>query len=328
MPRSLRDIVQRWRLRIWIGAFFFATILWLFVISEQKYTYVIEVPIRARNIKAGKIVSGEIPYSRVRFRGTGRSIFKAIVLKSIDPWKGHFRLVLDLERISTEYDFFLNEYYDEYPQKVEVPRGFELEFVEVVSPDTVHIDLDDYMVKPVSVVAKVLVRAAPGFTQVGPIIVSPENIELRGPKESIRFVDTVETEYREFLDRETPLRASLPLNLDFPAVVEASSPEIQVTADIQSIGERIITEVPVKVLNKPDGIRVFPNPSTVSLTITGGVEYIAALSPSDIEVYVDYASRQKQEIYHEPTVRVPADVIEWSDLSPKNVELAIANIRE
>ncbi|MEE9166910.1 MAG: hypothetical protein V3U24_05555 [Candidatus Neomarinimicrobiota bacterium] len=323
--RNLRNIVERWRLRIWMGAFFFAAILWLFVISEQTYTYVLQMPIEVRNIKEGKTMRGEgPPTAEVRFRATGRAFLKALLFKRFSD----FKLVLDLDRISTNYDFYLNDYYGRHEEKVVVPASFELEFVEVIQPDSIQIELVDYMIKPVIVVPRVVVEPAPGFTQVGPIMFTPETIELRGPKEIILFVETVETEFREFLDIDSPVNESVPLSLDFPRVVETSSPMIDVFADIQSIGERIITEVPIQVLNQPDGIRVFPNPSTVSLTVTGGVQYIAGLEPSDIEVFIDFASRAKQQTYHKPTVRVPEDILEWRDLSPKNVELAIAQIRE
>lgn len=324
--RDLRSIVRKWRLRLWVGAFFFATILWLFVISEKTYNYVLEIPIEIRNIKEGKTLRGEIdPTAEVKFRATGRAFLKTMLFKSF--WD--FKLVLDLDRISTDYDFYLNDYYDRHAEKVVVDKAFELQFVEVVRPDSIHISLDDYMIKPVTVVSNVLVSSAPGFVQVGSTTISPETIELRGPKEIIRSVDSVETESGEYINLEAPFYISVGLRLNFPGVVEPSSPSIEVFADIQSIGEKIIPEVPVKVLNRPDGIRVFPNPSTVSLTVTGGVDYISKLEASDIEVYVDYnESRGKNQIYYKPTVVVPEDVLEWSDLSPKNIELAITRIRE
>lgn len=328
--KDFRHIIEEWHLRIWGGAFFFAAILWLFVISEQTYSYVIEVPIEVRNIKEGKTLRGEVdPTANVKFQATGRAFLWAFLWKSLSVRRSAFKLVLDLEQISTDYDFYLNNYYNRHREKVVIPATFELEFIEVVKPDSIHISLDDYMIKPVKVVLNVIIQPASQFIQVGSTRISDETIELRGPKEIILYVDTVETVYTEFLDLETTLNRSIPLNLTFPGVVEADPPTIEIEADIQEIGERIITEVPVKVLNTPKGIRVFPNPSTVSLTVTGGVDFIAGLESSDIEVFIDYKeSRQRQQIYHKPTVNVPDDVLQWRDLSPKNIELAIARIRE
>ena len=85
-------------LSTFLGAFFFAIILWLFVISEKNYSYVFEMPIEVRNIREGKTLGGEVsPTADVRFRATGRELLKALLLKSISD----FKLVLDLERVNT-----------------------------------------------------------------------------------------------------------------------------------------------------------------------------------------------------------------------------------
>lgn len=323
---SVKNVVEARNFRIWVGAGLFAAILWLFVISEHQYIHVIEIPIQIRNIKEGKTLRGEAPLTaRVRFQGTGRALLKSLLLKSVSD----FKLVLDLERISTEYDFHLNDYYDRYSHNVVIPKGFELEFVEVVDPPSIHIDLTDYMIKPVQVVPNIVVELAPGFVQVGSLSVDPGTVELKGPKEIIREVDTVETEFAEFLSLEGSVDVSLPVNLDFARVVEASPAAIRIQVNVQEIGERIISGVPVDIRNKPGGIRVFANPSTVSLVLTGGVDYIAGLEPSEIEVVLDFRAQwKKDQLYYPPAVTVPTDVIKWRDLSPNTIELNVTRITE
>lgn len=323
---NFRGILEKGHFQVWISAIFFAIILWLFVISEHKYTYIVEVPIEVRNIKEGKTLSAEVvPTADVKFRATGRAFFKTLLLKSISD----FKLVLDLERIRTEYDFYLNDYFDKYAEKIVIPPGFELDYIEVVRPDSIHISLDDYMIKPVRVKINVEVQPAPRYIQVGELSYSPKRIDLKGPKEIIRSVNEVETNDTSFLNLQVPIRELIPLNIDFSRVVEASHPAIEIFADIQSIGERIIFEVPVKVINKLEEYQVFPTPSTVSLTVIGGVEFIASLEPDDIKVIVDFGSQWEiNKYYYKPTVIVPNDVIEWRDLSPKNIELSVTRIRQ
>lgn len=57
---TLKRIVKSGHLSTWSGALLFAIILWLFVISERTYVYVVEVPIEVRNIKEGKTLRGEV----------------------------------------------------------------------------------------------------------------------------------------------------------------------------------------------------------------------------------------------------------------------------
>lgn len=323
--KELSKTVQEGRLPVWLGAFFFAVTLWIFVISEHQYNYVVEMPIEVRNIREGKTLGGEVaPTADVRFKATGRAFLKTILLKSISD----FKLVLDLDRVSTEYNFYLNDYFDKYSQKVVLPPGFELEFVEVVRPDSIHISLDDYMIKPVTVVSRITIQPLTGFIVVGEGRISPKTIELKGPREIIRGVNQIETAEKIFISAESPIRSEIELNLDFPRVVESSDTSIVFQADIQGIGERIISEVPVNILDIPENIIAFANPSTISLTVSGGVNFLALLEPSDIYVSLDFNELNEGELSHQPSVDVPPDVIQWRDLSPKTVELSIRRLPE
>ena len=94
--------------------------------------------------------------------------------------------------------------------------------------------------------------------------------------------------------------------------------------DVQQISERIIADIPVKVINKVRGIRVFPSPQTVSLTVVGGVNKIADIKPNDISVIVDFKSWKLEKNFYIPKIAVPFDILNWKDLSPRTIELGVA----
>jgi YbbR domain-containing protein len=320
-----RQFWKEGHLKLWAGAFFFALLLWLLVVSEREYIHTLDIPIEIRNIPARKTLSAEIvPTAEVRFRGTGRALFQSIMLKSLS----NFKLVLDLDRIKTEYNFDLNNYYREHPEKVVVPDGFDIHFISVVQPDSIHIALDDNAERSVPVRINVSIKPASGFIQVGRLIYSPRSIELKGPKTEVIPVKTVSTKWQEFNGLTSDLNVTVDLDVDFPQTVEVSPASISIQADIQSIGERIITEIPVKLLNEPAELKVYPNPSVVSLTVNGGVDYIANIDASDIIVSIDFKKWRKSQAYYEPTVKHPDDVIGYSDLSPKNIELVVTRVPE
>ena len=99
------------------GSFGLAIFLWLFVVSNNYYSTIIDIPIEVRNLnERKKAYKKEIPqFAKVRFKGKGRSIIKTLILKDLVK---DFKLVIDLDRISEEYNFFLNDYYNKYPQKI------------------------------------------------------------------------------------------------------------------------------------------------------------------------------------------------------------------
>ena len=92
---------------------------------------------------------------------------------------------------------------------------------------------------------------------------------------------------------------------------------------IQSISERIISEIPVKIINSNDDFRSFVSPQTVSLTVIGGTEFIANLEANDIIITVDFYDWKPQQQFYSIDVSVPNDVIKWMDLSPQNIELIV-----
>lgn len=304
------------------GALALALLLWVFVVSENEYTYVIQIPIEARNLSAQKAHKKEVPRTaQVRVRGTGRNIFKSLLLKN---FVSDFKLVLDLERISEEYDFILNEYFERYPQKVVIPSSFGLEYVEVVYPHSIHISLDENLVKAVPVKVGLHLELRPGYTMVDPPRLIPDTVKVAGPKEVVQTIEYVMTKRDTLWNVETPISMVVPLMTSSSHLLEYSHNSVHFYQNVQAISERIISEIPVEVVNIYPGLRVFVNPSTVALTVVGGVDRIAEIRPEDIRVTIDFSEqwRNKQQFY-EPRVVVPEGVISWQDLSPRNVELVV-----
>lgn len=279
-----------------------------------------EVPIEVRNIQAKKTLRQEIPHmAQVRFNGTGGALLEAYLFKNFFDLK----LVLDLERMQTEYDFVLNEYFDNYPQKIYIPNSFNIEYVEVIYPDSLHIALDDIMVKEVPVINNFHVTAAPGYLIMGRPVLNPRQIEISGPKELVRDISELDLVADTLIGAENPIRESVRIE-GLDRLINVSQPTVEYRLDVQAIGERIISEIPVTVTNILPNLRVFVNPRTVSLTITGGLNQIASVDPEDIEVTIDFGAQwNPRQQFYEPSVRVPSGLIRWSDLSPKNLELVV-----
>ncbi len=308
------------KLSLLTGAFGLALLLWIFVVSENEYTLILDLPIEARNLNVQKAHKKEVPpTASVRLRGTGRDLFKSFLLKNY----AGFKLVLDLEGISQEYEFILNEYFEKYPQKVVLPLNYNLSFVEVIHPNRINISLDEYSVKKVPVVSNLHINPAPGFILVGQPIIVPLEIEIAGPKKELALINHVETIY-DTINGLTSLYKGYTEIQSLGRLIEYSSNFIEITLDIQDISERIIADIPVKVINVPDKFRVFPSPQTVSLTIVGGVRRIASLIPEDIKVIIDFNNWNHQKQFYEPQVIIPNNILDWRDISPKNLEIGVA----
>ena len=314
------DSLFNQRIALSLGAFGLALLLWIFVVSENEYTMVLDLPIEARNLSAQKAHREEVPpFATVRLKGMGRDLFKSFILKKF----AGFKLVLDLEGISQEYEFVLNEYYEKYPQKVVLPLNYNVSFVEVVYPNRIQISLDEYQVKKVPILSNIFVKPAPGHVLVGQTEILPGELEIAGPKEELALINHVETAYDTISGITSPYFGTVEIE-SLGRLIEYSQNSVDINLDIQEISERIIADIPVKVVHIPEKIRVFPSPQTVSLTVVGGVQRIAGLSPEEIQVIIDFNDWNNQVQFYEPEVIIPPNVLEWRDISPRNLEVAVA----
>jgi len=270
-----------------LGAFGLAIFLWLFVVSNNNYSTIINIPIEVRNLnERKKAYKKEIPQiAKVRFKGKGRSIIKSLILKDFVK---DFKLVIDLDRISEEYNFFLNDYYNRYPQKVSIPSTFELQYVEVIYPDSIHISLDEYMVKNVPVKSNIVINPSPGYIKIGKPILDSSLVTIAGAKNAVQSIEYIYTTNDTFNNIDMPINAQVSLETINNTLIEYSFLKLSYFQDIQPISERIISGVPVTIKNNLKGLVVRKNPSTVSLTIVGGLDYISEIQPTDISVTIDF----------------------------------------
>ena len=317
--KSIESLIGQ-KLSFSLGAFCLAILLWIFVVSENEYTIVLDLPIEARNLNAQKAHKKEVPSSAsVRLRGTGRDLFKSYLLKNF----AGFKLVLDLEGISQEYEFILNEYFEKYPQKVVLPLNYNLSFVEVVFPNRINISLDEYSVKNVPIISNIYVEPAPGYIQVGQPSMTPIEIEIAGSEKELALINHVETIF-DTIDGIISNYSSEIKIQSLGRLVEYSNNVVKIDFDIQNISERIIADIPVIVINIPKNIRVFPSPQTVSLTVIGGIKRIANMVPDEVKIIINFENWSRHIQFYEPKVVIPEDILDWKDISPKNLEIAVA----
>jgi len=303
-----------------LGAFSLATLLWLFVISGNEYSMMLDIPIEARNLNSQKTYLEEVPdYASVMIKGKGRDLFKSYLLQNF----ANFKLVLDLDGISQQYEFILNEYFDKNPRKVVFPPSYNVSFVEVIYPNRIKISLDEIVEKIVPIITNIEKISEDGHVQVGKINFSPDSIILTGPKIELDNIFGIKTmiDTLENLTKFTSAKIGL---IADNRLIKYSEKEVQYSLDIQQISERIIVEIPVKVINKVKDLRVFLSPQTVSLTVIGGATQISKIKSSDISVIVDFKDWALDKKFYIPTVSIPFDIITWTDLSPRAIEIEVA----
>ena len=179
------------------------------------------------------------------------------------------------------------------------------------------------MEKKVPIVSNIWSVIKDGYVQIGSTKFTPDSIKIIGPKVELKKVNGIFTIKDSILNLSKNYKGRVDLIMP-NRLIKYSSERVNYFFNIQQISERIVVDIPVKVINKIKGIRVFPSPQTVSLTLIGGVNQIADIKPSDILVVVDFKSWKIEKNFYTPEVSIPYDILNWKDLSPRSIELGVA----
>ena len=301
-------------------SFVIAFVFWFFIKSEDTYTVNLDIPLVARNLQEQKTYKEEVPESIfVTLKGTGRSFIWLRVFSNF--YGDDFKAVIDLSSITDEYNFELDSYYKENPEKIVLPSSLDLQFVEVLNPRNVQIKLQRYLVKKVPIESQILVSTEPGYIALGGQF-SPDSISIGGPEEAVNKIDFVFTEKDTLVDLVASINGNWSI-LNPNKLVSFDPKKVDALIDIQPISETIITGIPVELINKPNDVNVFVNPATVSLTIVGGLKQIANIIPEDINVIIDFDLWNSEKQFYSPKIKLPDYLIEWKDLSPNNLEILV-----
>ena len=301
-------------------SFVIAFVFWFFIKSEDTYTVNLDIPLVARNLQEQKTYKEEVPESIfVTLKGTGRSFIWLRVFNNF--YEDDFKAVIDLSSITDEYNFELDSYYKENPEKIVLPSSLDLQFVEVLNPRNVQIKLQRYMVKKVPIESQILISTEPGYIALGEQF-SPDSISIGGPEEAVNQIDFVFTEKDTLIDLVASVNGNW-LILNPNKLVSFDPKKVDALIDVQPISETIITGIPVELINKPNDVNVFVNPATVSLTIVGGLKQITNILPVYIDVIIDFDLWNSEKQFYSPKIKLPDYLIEWKDLSPNNLEILV-----
>ena len=144
-----------------------ALILWCYVVTDNRFTHTVNVPLHLINQSTDRILSEPIPSKvKVLFQGSGRDLLNMSFREK--------RIELDLHQI-TRYKIF--------PITVDmikgIPTGMDVSPERIIDPDSVTVMLDRFAEKKVPLLSDIALRPADGYIQVGDMILDPENVTAR-----------------------------------------------------------------------------------------------------------------------------------------------------
>lgn len=177
-----------------------AVLIWFFVVTENDYEYMVDVPVNVLNLPDGKVILNDIPRtSKIKVQGSG----KALIALSVG---GGARVALDISEVEKSKNFILT------PKDIFFSRASgSIRAKEIISPDSITVTVDNFKGKRVPIVPKIKVITAPGYTVVGEIELNPDSVLITGPESLVSGVNELYTQGAEHTDLRFDLKELIPL---------------------------------------------------------------------------------------------------------------------
>jgi len=321
--RTKQWLATNTRTKVWI--FLFTVILWLFVILNNRYSYTFTAKIETRNIDPTKTLMEKLPVRlQASFSGKGIDLFYLLVSR-----QKSFKFIVDCQSIKRYYDFPLNEYFSNNPEKVIIPRGANVRLEHVTWPETLHVVLDDLLNIKLPVKPMLEMQLAPGYILIDSMTVNPDSVSISGPRTFIQQFKEIHTEKLVMKNISSSIDKYLLLDFIPKSNIKLDVKSVRCQQEVDQLGERELKNISVMVVNLGPNQKAEVIPASAAITVSGGIEVLKAIQPDDIKIVFDMKKDwHPSESFYSPTVEIPNNILSWRNLTPEKFEIRIIRERQ
>ena len=271
-----KAFLDHWAIKL--GFLVLALVLWFHVVTEDRYEFVLSVPLQVNTDIQRVVLATRLPEQvSVKFFGLGKTLIRL--------WLSDRHLVVPVAEKTKQRKVV----YSLRTDQVRIPQVLaHIDVVEIVEPRSIEFELDRSLEKKVEVIPQVYLTFADGFDQVGSVRLSPDYVKLFGPAQFVAPVESVlldslkNDDVKQDIIREG--RVLLPKGIN----LSSDPASVKVLIDVQELGQRTFTRLPVVIDKAPRYAKVRSAPPTVTLKVVGGIDLLKSIESTDFKVTIDY----------------------------------------
>jgi YbbR domain-containing protein len=294
-----------------VASVILSILVWLSVSMNNQYSVAVRVPFRVSGLSNAVSLASPVPRSiLVRVRGTGWQVASSY-LSTTASVDFDASTLTKKQVILTSRDL---GYSLDVGSSAEV-LGFE--------PDTVLITVDSTVSKKVPVIADIAIIPRDGFMIVGAPTVDPDSVTVTGARRLLNRIHGWATEPRKFEKIINEVSATIPLSDTLSGIVKVDAREADVKVDVEQVADNTYRGIPVNVIDNFDSTEIILLPPTVDVTVRGGINEMADVTPDSFDVNVNFhrLTRSSSNFFR-PTVVAPAQ-LQVISVKPDSVEFII-----
>ncbi|WP_421802572.1 YbbR-like domain-containing protein [Flagellimonas sp.] len=160
---------------------------------------------------------------------------------------------------------------------------------------TLEVDLYQVDSKKIPIEAKLDLQLEQNYILDGKIKILPDSIEVKGPSNEIDTINSIKTSLIQLNNVNADF--SNEVSLVFPKGLDNSIFSIgraTVSGKVTKFSEKVF-EVPVQVINVPQGYQIKTFPDVVTVLCKATIERLKEISASDFEIVADYSQLMGSE---------------------------------
>ena len=267
LARARSAVLVNWPAKL--TALMLSGVLWAAVAAEEPTTQLVPVALSVQPPR-GRTLTGPLPAIQAVYVGSTRELIK---LYSSPPT---IQKVLPDTLTGSEFELTLS------PQDLLTPTRLNVR-PEDVQPRSVRIRLDEVVRRTFVVEPRITITPDSGFALQGGIAVEPGSVTVAGPDAILRNLAAVPTVTLEMSGVNTAVRRRVPLDTAGLGPARVTPTEVEISADIVFMAERVLMGVPVTIrADRPASF--LTDPPAVLVTVRGPSQRLARLTRDSIIV--------------------------------------------
>jgi len=278
-----------------------AALLWFHVATDKVYEYPVALALAPGVLPRQFALATPMPDQvRLLVSGTGKELLRFL-------WDdGQVEFLLEPRMTGT---------YPVTPDRLLLQVGADVDIQQVLDPTALTVEVDTVVVRRVPVKYQGEYALALDQALAAPPRVSPDTIELRGPRSLLSKLSAVGTTSIDAGLLTGSMEQTLGLELDGPPSVSATPDSVTVRFSLERAMPRTFEAVPVRV---PAGWRA--EPPAVTITLAGAAEPLERVRLADLFVSAALERSTGDPRWVDVEVRVPP-LLDIRSVVPEQVRL-------
>lgn len=216
-------------------------------------------------------------------------------------------LRIDLSQIRTRRNlYFINR--ESYQKQIENQLPGNISLMEI-DQDTLFVYFEKLYSKQVRIVPDLNLIFAQNHLLEGELKVDPPSVMIKGPKKEIEKIEEIPTVGQTLSKISENFSSSVAL-VKLPGLENTtySNNSVIISGEVFRFSEQLI-DIPVKVINLPEGAEIKTFPNEVSILCKARIERLKNLRPVEFEIVADFNSaRPDVKLLEVQLVNQPEDV--------------------